>query len=252
MIRFFVILAKELRSYFASPIAYIVLAFVMVLGGISFRFAMSILENEPQDASLVTLTFGSHWFWMSYFPIFPLLTMRLFSEEKKMGTLETLLTAPVRTSSVVLAKYVASFLFYAVLWLPSILNFLIFQTITDGAAALPPGQLWGSYVIILLTGAFHLSIGCLASALTSNQIVAAVMAFVTCLVHFLLGWFVIERGNNVPPELVDTVRYFSSVDHFKRFSAGLIDTRPFVYYLTAGGFFLFLTYQVIEFRRWRS
>lgn len=249
--KFLVLLIKELRSYFASPIAYIVLAFVMVLTGVSFRFAMSTLEAEPVGVSLVKLTYGTHWFWMSYFPIFPLLTMRLFSEEQKMGTMETLLTAPVRTSSVVMAKYLAAFIFYTVLWLPSIFNFSLFQSITGNAAEIPSGQVWGSLIIILLTGAFHLAIGCFASAITSNQIVAAVASFVTCLVHFLFGWFALAHASNIPPDLLEGIRYFASVDHFRRFTSGLIDSRPFVYYISAALFFLFLTYQVIEFRRWK-
>jgi ABC-2 type transport system permease protein len=94
---FLTLLTKELRAFFFSPVAYVVLALVMVINGFSFRAAIAMLERAPQPESLVTWTFNSQWFWLSYFFVFPLLTMRLFAEERTLGTWETRFTAPVRT-----------------------------------------------------------------------------------------------------------------------------------------------------------
>jgi ABC-2 type transport system permease protein len=249
---FWVLLKKELRAFFVSPMAYIVLALIMVLNGFCLRAALSVLESAPSEGSIVTWTFHAMWFWLSYFFIFPLLTMRLFAEEKKMGTLETLLTAPVRAWQVVWAKYIAVVLIYSVLWLPSYLNFQLVDWISAGQVEMPSGALKGSYLILLVMGLFNLAIGCLASALTSNQIIAAVISFTASLLHFLIGLFISVVGRRVSETFVDVINYFASSEHIRIFTNGLIDTRPLVYYTSLTLLFLTMTHQVLEFRRWRS
>lgn len=247
---FFILLKKELRGFFVSPVAYVVIALVMVLNGFSFRAALNILESAPSDGSIVRWTFDSQWFWMSYFFVFPLLTMRLFSEEKKLGTMETLLTAPVRAWQVVWSKYMAAVIFYCLLWVPSMLNFWLLHTITAGAVDMPVGALQGSYLILLFMGLFNLAVGCFASSLTANQIVAAVASFTLCLMHFLLGVFM-QVGRNVPARYIDLVQYVSSRNHFRDFINGAVDSRVLIYYTSLSLLFLALTHQVVEFRRWK-
>lgn len=247
---FFILLNKELWGFFVSPVAYVVLALVMVLNGFSFRAALNILESAPSEGSIVTWTFYSRWFWLSYFFIFPLLTMRLFAEEKKLGTLETLFTAPVRTWEVVWSKYLASVIFYCLMWVPSMLNFWLLRKLTGGAVEIPVGALQGSYLILFFMGLFNLAVGCFASSLTSNQIIAAVVSFTLCLMHFLIGVFV-QVGRNVPEKFVDMVQYISSSDHIRLFTTGLLDTRPMVYYTSLALLFIVLTHQVLDFRKWR-
>jgi ABC-2 type transport system permease protein len=247
---YIIMLKKELHAFFVSPIAYVVLALVMLLNGFFFRAALSILEQAPSEGSVVTWSFNSQWFWLAYFFIFPLLTMRLFAEEQKLGTLETLLTAPLRTWQVVLAKFSAALLFYCILWLPSGLNFALLHWLTAGRLEIPTGALWGSYTLLFFMGAFNLSVGCLASALTANQIIAAVLAFTISLMHFLLGVFV-QVGRNVPAKFIDLVQYISSNDHIRTFTRGLLDTRPMIYYSSLSVLFLALTHYVVESRRWR-
>ncbi len=242
---------KELRSLFFSPVAWVVLAMVMLINGLSFHAAVAMLESGPQATSIVALTFFSRWFWLSYFFIFPLLTMRLFAEERKMGTFETLLTVPVHTWQVVLAKFSAAMFFYCLLWLPSLGNFQLFQFMTKGAAEIPQGQIIGSYILLFFLGLFNIAAGCFASALTSNQIVAAVLSFTISLLHFLLGVFVLYLGSGVPPLFQGFVQYFATVEHIPSFTNGLLDTRPLVYYSSLMIVFLALTHHVLEFRRWR-
>jgi ABC-2 type transport system permease protein len=248
---FWTLLKKELRAFFVSPVAYIVLALVMVLGGVSFKAALSVLETAPSEGSIVTWTFQAQWFWLSYFFVFPLLTMRLFAEEKKLGTLETLFTAPVRAWQVVAAKYVAALVLYVVIWLPSLANFGLLEWITGGRVETPPGAIKGSYLILFAMGLFNLAIGCFASSLTANQIVAAITSFTLSIMHFLLGVFVLTVGRRVPEAFVGVVHYVASVEHIRSFTIGLIDTRPLVYYTSGALLFLALTHQVVEFRRWR-
>lgn len=248
---FWVLFKKELRAFFVSPVAYIVLALVMVLSGFSFRAALSVLENAPSEGSIVTWTFHAMWFWLSYFFVFPLLTMRLFAEEKKMGTLETLFTAPVHAWQVVWSKYLASVFVYMVLWVPSYVNFRLVDWITAGQVEIPSGALAGSYLILLFMGLFNLAVGCFASSLTSNQIIAAVLSFTLSLLHFLAGLFIMVVGRNVADTFVDIINYFASMEHIRTFTSGLIDSRPLVYYSSLAMLFLALTHQVVEFRRWR-
>lgn len=248
---FFTLFSKELRSFFYSPVAYVVLAMVAAINGFSFRGAIAALESGPQQGSLVTWTFTSPWFWWSYFFVFPLLTMRLFAEERKLGTWETLFTAPVHTWQVVLAKYSASVFFYCLLWVPSILNFFTFQAMTANAADIPAGALYGTYILIFFMGLFNLAVGCFTSSLTSNQIVAAVLSFTISLLHFVVGIFVLYLGRRIPDAFVDFVHYIATKEHIDVFTNGLLDTRPLVYYSSLAVVFLIFTHYVLEFRRWR-
>ena len=134
----FVLLGKELKGFFLSPIAYVVLGLVMLLGAFSFTAALTDLKTGAEARTLAVHTFTSTQFWMAYFFIFPVLTMRLFSEEQKLGTIETLYTAPVKSIHILLAKYLAALIFYAVLWIPSLINFIIFgMTCPDDLGAQP-------------------------------------------------------------------------------------------------------------------
>ena len=120
-----------------------------------------------------------------------------------------------------------------------------------GAAEIPRGQILGSYLLLFFLGLFNIAAGCLASALTSNQIVAAALSFTASLMHFLLGVFVLYLGQHVPPVFTEFVHYFATVEHIPSFTGGLLDTRPLVYYSSLTILFLVLTHHVLEFRRWR-
>ena len=249
---FLILFGKELRAFFFSPVAYVVLGLVMVLNGFAFNASVSFLQREASGGSLVKWTFDSPWFYLTYFAIFPLITMRLFAEERRQGTLETLLTAPVAAWQLVTSKFSAAVVFYAVLWLPSLINFFVFQYVTAGAADLPPGALKGSYIIVFAMGLFNISLGCLASSLTSNQMIAAITTLTFTIIHYLLGLFGSTAKRLLPPSSEEVVDYFSSVTHLQTFTSGLLDTRALVYYGSLSILFLVLTHQVVEFRRWKS
>src|SRR5947208_3325715 len=186
MRKFLVLLVREVRSYFYSPIAYIVLVFFLLVSGVDFYFQISFMNQRAVAYSVQEAFFNSVFFWFAFVLIFPLITMRLFAEEFKLGTIEPLMTAPVRDWQVVLAKFFGALLFYAVLWIPTILYFAIFQYITHQPAAGSAGAYWGSYGMLLLIGMFYLSVGCLASVLTRNQIIAAVISFCAITLLFFL------------------------------------------------------------------
>ncbi len=243
-----VLFVKELRAFFLSPVAWVVLTLVMLLNGFSFTAALTDLQGGERAVTLAVYTFNSNQFWLAYFFIFPVITMRLFAEEQKLGTIETLLTAPVSTVQVLLSKYLAALAFYVVLWLPSMLNFLVFRLSSpDSAAAI--GSLKGSYAIILLVGVFNIAIGCLASALTKNQLVAAMACFTFCLLHFLVGY--VMESVPIQEQFRPFVAYFSTLAHVRTSIDGLVDTRQIVYYTSFAVLLLTATFHTLEFRKWK-
>lgn len=248
---FFTLLNREIRAYFLSPVAWVVLFFFLLLTGFNFYAAVAALNRGPSEVTVVEAFFNTVFFWFGFVLVFPLITMRLFSEEYKMGTIEPLMTAPVRDSQVVAAKYCGALVFYITLWLPSLLYFVIFNRVTRLSAAGAAGPYLGAYAMLLLIGMFYLSIGCLSSALTRNQIIAAIMSFsvITLLFFFgLLTFFIL----NVTPVLREVTGYFSALEHMAEASRGFFDTRPLVFYLSLTAFLLFVTFHVFQSRRWRN
>jgi len=248
---FTILFRKELKSFFLSPLAWVVMALFTFLNGWLFVSLVNAMRLRVSPRSLVYNVFDSGWFWMGFFILFPLITMRLFAEERKMGTLEGLLTAPVRTSEVVLAKYASTVVVYLVIVLPVFLFFPLFQAITGEAAAFQPGALWGAALGLTLVGLFHVAVGTLASALTSNQLIAAMTTFVFVMLHYFLGF--IERFGLVAGSTWNAaLSYFSLSEHMNSLTEGLIDSRPVVYYLTFSAALLSLTHHVLESRKWRE
>jgi ABC-2 type transport system permease protein len=176
--------------------------------------------------------------------------MRLFAEEFKLGTIEPLMTAPVRDLQVVLAKYFGALIFYVILWIPTALYFVIFQAITHEPAATSTGAYLGSYLMLFLLGMFYISIGCFASVLTRNQIVAAIISFavITLLFFFGLVQFILL---DVGSETRQLLGYFSAIEQMVTLSRGQLDTRPIVLYLSMTIVMLTFTYQAFQSRKWR-
>src|SRR3954470_11941991 len=250
MRKFYTLLKREIRSYFYSPIAYIVLVFFLLVSGFDFYLQLSFMNGRPVGYSVQEAFFNSVFFWFAFVLIFPLITMRLFSEEFKLGTIEPLMTAPVRDWQVVLAKFSGALFFYCVLWIPTLIYFWFFQRITHQPAANSSGAYLGAYLMLLLLGMFYLSIGCLASVLTKNQIIAAVISFCAITLLFFLGLvqFILL---DVTSTTRDLLGYFSAIEHMGTFSRGVIDTRPIVLYLSMTIVMLVLTYQAFQARKWR-
>ena len=173
---FLILLNKELRAYFQSIVAYVVLAAVALLHGIIFLRFVKSMASDSASASLSHVMLLNIPFWLILILIVPLITMRLFSEEQKLGTLEPLLTAPVQTWQLVFSKYCAALIFYCILYLPCMFYLIYFESVTKAFAtggpvsALSSPSFYGGYLMIFLIGTFFVAIGCLASALTSNQI----------------------------------------------------------------------------------
>jgi ABC-2 type transport system permease protein len=247
---FLILLGREIKAFFYSPVAYVVLFCFLVLTGFNFYMTVALMNKGSSEITAVEAFFNTIPFWICALLVFPLITMRLFSEEFKLGTIEPLMTAPVKDWQVVLSKFFGALFFYIILWAPSAAYFPIFEWVTKTHAAYSPGAYFGSYSFMLLIGMFYISIGCLASALTSNQIVAAIMSLAAIILLFLSGLLSIFVLN-VTPAFRDFVGYFSSIEHMMDFSRGMLDTRPVAYYLTMTTLMLVLTYQVFQSRKWK-
>ena len=248
---FITLLGREVKSFLYSPIAYVVLFFFLIATGFNFYSGVSFLNQGPSEVTVVEAAFNTVLFWFPFVLIFPLITMRTYADEFRMGTIETLATAPISDSQIVLSKFLGAFIFYILLWAPSFLYFTAFEQITGKAAAVAAGAYGGSYLLLLLIGAFYVALGCLASALTNEQINAAVMTFVAIFGFFVTGLlgFIL----NSPSQAVrDLISYFSAVEHMADFSRGLIDSRPLVWYISMTCFVLFLNLQVFQYRKWKA
>ena len=250
MRKFYTLLSREIRSYFHSPIAYIVLTFVLIMNGVNFYLLIKLINRSQLQYTVQELFFNWVPFWIPFLLAFPLITMRLFAEEFKLGTIEPLTTVPVRDWQVVLAKFFGALVFYFILWIPTVLYFWIFQKITNQPAAHSVGAYFGSYLMLLLLGMFYLSIGCLTSVLTRNQIIAAIISLCAIILLFFLGLarlIVLD----VSSDTRDLLGYFSAIEHMETFSRGVIDTRPIVLYVSMTIVVLTLTYQAFQSRKWR-
>jgi len=185
-------------------------------------------------------------FWFLLIILVPILTMRLFSEEYKTGTIEMLLTAPVKDGDVILSKFFGVLFFYLLLWIPSLLGLAIFQAVTHQAVPVAWIPLGFSYLMVTLVGMLYLSIGLFASVLTRNQAVAAMISFTMIALLFFSGFLSYLVRD---PGWREALNYIFTLEQMRSFSAGLFDSRPVVFYLSGTVFFLILTRQVMAGRR---
>ena len=247
---FWTLWKREVASAFQTPMAWGILFFWMLLTGYNFYAGVTMLNHGPTEVTVVESFFNTIFFWFPFLLLFPLLTMRLYSEEYRSGTIEPLMTAPVRDTQVVLAKFFGVLFLYCVLWLPTGLYFLIFWWQTHLQAAGAIGAYFGSYLLLLLMGMFFLSLGCFFSSLSRHQITAAVMTFCVVSLFFLIGLLSYLNGhiNSIIQGITLT---FSPIDQMTQFSRGIFDSRPVVWYLVMTGLCLFLTLHSFQSRRWR-
>lgn len=255
------IFRKELRGYLGTPYGWIILAFVIALQSLSLSATLKMFQIAPQKEGILFFILHSPMFWFYFLFIFPLITMRMMAEEEKTGTLESLLTAPIKTPQVVIGKFLAAYVFYILLWLPMLLYPLIGELsniyvkyVYDYSANIDM-QLsyrlcdWaGAYSILLLLGAWFTSIGILCSSLTNSQIISGITTIGSLVFIFFLGLVPVVWGEFPAANIF---HYISCSEHLDRFSAGLIDTRPAVFYLSMTILTLALTIRIVDHRRWK-
>ena len=243
------IAAREIQAFFVSAMAYVVLFVWLVLQGLTlYLYAEFFADNQAQSTGVtqtpLTLFFGqSSLFYMGLLVIVPLLTMRLLAEEKKSGTLEPLLTAPVTEWQVVLGKYAAAMVLWVALWAPTLLYVLILSQYGD----VDMGVVGASYAGVFGIGLYYMALGLLMSSLARNQIVAAVLTFLTLAVLFIAGIFEMVADD---PLLQGIASYVSIWGHMEDFAKGIVDSRYIVFDVTTAVLALFITVRVVQARRY--
>ena len=238
---------RELRAYYFSPLGWAVLTLVLLVNGGVFWVLVSFLSDPRSPASATPLEyfFGQTvFFWLVLLFVTPVLTMRLLAEERKSGTIEVLMTAPISESQVVAGKYVAALVFYVALWLPS----LVYAAILAAYSEVDWGPVASGYLGILGMGAVFLAVGVFASSLTRNQIVAALATFAILMVFFSFG---LLEGLFQGELLKEAFGYMNLWQHMEDFSRGVVDTRRIVFYLSVSLLFLFLASRTLEAKKWR-
>lgn len=234
---------KEIQAYFTSPIGYIVALVFLALTGVFFGVSISQDFPEASIESFIQPKDFPITFEHILILLAPAMTMRLMAEEQKLGTIELLLTSPVRDWEVVLGKFLASLAFFV-----GTLALTLYYVVLLFAYGNPDsGPIWTGYLGLILYGATALSVGLLASSLTSNQIVALVVGFGILLILALM-----DQASTAVHGVTSTVlEQLGPTTHLDDFARGIVDTRHIIYYVTVTAIFLFLTVRSLETRRWR-
>lgn len=240
-------LKREFVSLFYSPIVYVLLVATAIYNGFVFLLIVDFLADPaaPHGAAMQYMFGGTSFFYIIITAACSFVTMRLIAQEKSTGTLETLLTAPINETEVVIAKYGAAVGFYVILWLPT----LVYPLVLSRYSEIDIGPIASGYLGTLGIGMMFLAIGLLCSSLSKNQIIAALLSFAGNMVLLLIGVFAFVKSSVSSDSVIG---YLNLWDHMDAFSRGIVDTRCLVYYASTTLFVLFCTVQVLQSRRWQS
>lgn len=250
------ILKREIKAYFVSPIAYVVLAiFLLIVGFFFYNMLMWFNMRSLQMASNPYMSRGMNLNEMVMRPLFqnmsviillviPMLTMRLYAEEKKSGTIELLFTAPIADVETAVGKFLAAFF---MLVLMAGLT-LLYPFILSRVSTIEWGPVWSGYIGFLLMAGAFISLGLMISAFTSNQIVAAVLSFGVILFFWVIGW----SSEIVSGAFGKVLSYLSLIEHFDDFAKGVCDSKDVIYYLSVIFLGIFATVQILESSKWRA
>jgi ABC-type transport system involved in multi-copper enzyme maturation permease subunit len=246
-----VIARRDLAGYFYSPIGYLVVGGLILVSGFMFLYFVENLVN-PLAGPVFEPIIDTYIHWLLAFIvqmfILPVLTMRLLSEERRTGTLEVLMTAPVNETTVVLGKFLASWTFYMLTWLPWWLNLVSLRYIGGETFDYLPAISFMAAVAVI--GAGLLSMGLFFSSITSNQIIAAVLTFVGMMMHlvfWLLKFFWTSSGDAIQ----EALRAINFIDLWQSSMAGIVSPRYLMFHASVAIFFLFATVKVLESRKWK-
>lgn len=227
------LLSHELRMLLVSPATYFAGTVFLGFMGLIFSKILDVYSGAPQDASPAYVFFNL--FWLPVCVMVPLLTMKCLAEERRLGTIETLLTTPVTTTEVVLGKFSAAYFLYVALWAATGGFFYILKRFSADPRFLDPGPLIGGYVFIAVSGLFFVAIGVFASSLTRNQSVAAVLACVL-LAALTLGGHLLSDSSWLDQDMFRPLKlalnYGHVFAHRDDFTRGVVDARELLFYVS--------------------
>lgn len=244
---------KEIRAYFTSPIAYVVIGLYALLFGYFFYVMLTLFERQSMQMMQMGGTMNVNQMLIA--PVFmnaevvllfllPMVTMRTYSEEKRSGTMELLLTAPLTDWQIILGKFLGAMTLFSAMLATTLIHVGILFWL--GQPEWKP--VVTTYIGMLLMGGCFIALGLFISSLTKNQIVAATITFAA----FLLFWVINWMGSFVGTTAQAVLAHLSIIDHFDDFAKGIIDTKHIVYYVSFIAFGLFLTAKSVDSERWRG
>src|SRR5476649_2336957 len=237
---FWTLYKRELNGYFQSAVAYVVLFGSAAIQSMFFVILLRfIMDDNYKDQSVMQIFFTWPLFFLIFLGQVPLITMRVFSEEFKLGTIEMLLTAPVREWDIVLAKFFGALTFFLILWLPIAIDLTALQLFSNPEPPVYWSQIGLTALTLTLAGGFYVSLGLFSSVLTKNQIIAAVLSFAFLLVIFFISlWRYIPHTDATTLEIIS---YVSGIEHMQNATLGIFDSRAIVFYVSVTAFMLLLT-----------
>jgi ABC-2 type transport system permease protein len=237
---------KEINSFFSSFTGYLVILFFVLINSLFlWVFPGDYNLLDAGYASLENLFVLSPWVFLF---LVPAITMRLFSDEKRNGTLELLLTKPITDGNIVIAKYIAGFLLVLLALLPTLIYYVSVVMLGNPVGNIDTGGTWGSYIGLLFLAAVYTSVGVFASAITDNPLISFLIAVVLCFFLYL-GFDSISQI----PVLSSSASWLVNLginEHYKSMSRGVIDSRDVVYFICASAAFLLATRTVLQSRKW--
>jgi ABC-2 type transport system permease protein len=249
-----------MNSYFVSPIAYIVIGFFLVITGFFFSTYLGIAIAEaikaqfqaqrmgaPPNIDVADIVIRNFIGVVAFVQLFiiPMLTMGVYAEERKRGTMEMLMTSPISELQIVLGKYLASLVLYILMLAPTSIYFIVMSKYSE--PALPWKIVLSSYLGVFLLGAVLIAIGSFISSLTENQIIAGVSTFVI----FLMLWVIDFGFRNASTTIGEIFKYLSILQHYDSFAQGVIDTSSIIFYVSFASLGIFLTLRSLDSMRWR-
>ena len=243
------LLRRELGVCFGVLNGYVIVSAALFLVGVCFYDLVYRLNTQPSDMTLTEMFFFSWYFWLILLLSTPLITMRTFAHESPRALMK-MMTAPVSDVEVLLINFCGALFFHAIIWLPVFISMLLLRFYIHNPLVVNVTSILTTYFAVLMVGALYISIGCFGSALTRSQIVAGMVSFTLGMGIFMLSvnvLFVVPE----PGQLSLILAKISLADYMRDCSRGILDSRPFLFILSSTFLFLFLTWRVLEWRRWR-
>ena len=251
---------KEFKSYFYSPTAYIILALFTALSGVFFYLTVSGFVQTsfmdqmraaqyrmaPQTLNVNLMVIRPYFYNLALITLFilPTITMRLFADEKRTGTVELLYTSPITPLQIITGKFLAGLMFYVVLLIPT----MFFQALLFLYGSPEVWPVLSGYLGLFLMGAAYISMGLFISTTTENQMIAAIGGFGLSLLLWVVGWGAQFAG----PVLGDILNYISIINHFEDFAQGVIDTSHVAYYILFVSLGIYFSLKTVESVKWRA
>ena len=233
MRHFLTILSHEVRMLLVNPSTYIAATLFLAVMGFFFTTILDDYSKISQEVPPAQVFFQIFWFPVLF--IVPLLTMKCLAEERRLGTIETLLTTPVTTTEVVLGKYFASYLLYILMWGSTAGFFYILNSFSGDVRFMDPAPLIGGYLFIAISGLLFIAIGVFTSSLSRNQAVAGIMCF-SVLFALIFGFSILQEASWLSRDVLlpvkEIVNYAQIIEHREDFTRGVVDTRQLLFYLS--------------------